>query len=258
MSAPIPGSTPASGTTSRKPPPGPGQSNSRAHRLGGMPDDQVTGTPSEPVEPAPPTAPATGSAPLQKAPPTAPAPVDTSPRLDDGPLSPTFRDRMDHWMKRGIAVLITAIVAVILYFILAAFLPRWWAGQIGSLIGGSFTRGIGTGLTIGLLCTLVPLLLIGFAFLSRGRLKNVPALLLCGVGVIVAIPNLLTLGVVLGANNASHAGQRILDVDAPGFRAASLWGAIIGLLVALFVGWFVWGYRRRGKKVKEYKAHEGK
>lgn len=220
-----------------------------APRLETMADDQVSGGPPEPADtsyspPAYPTSP----------PPSAPA--ERAPtRLDEGPAGPTFRDRMDHWMKRGIVVLISAIVVVVLYFILAAFLPRWWAGQIGSLIGGSFTRGIGTGLTIGLLCTLVPLLLIGFAFLSRGRLKNIPALALCGVGVIMSIPNLLTLGVVLGSNNSSHAGQRIFDVEAPGFRAASLWGAIFGVVIAVLVAWFVWGYRRRGQKVKEYRAH---
>ncbi|WP_169801639.1 hypothetical protein [Millisia brevis] len=230
-----------------------------------MADDQVAGGPSEPAaaptplqKSTPPAAPAAEIAPGPSAPveTTPGAPVDPA-RLAEGPAQPTFRDRLDHWMKRGIAVLITAIVAVIVYFLLAAFLPRWWAGWIGSMVGGSFGRGIGTGLTIGLLCTLVPLLLIGFAFLSRGRLKNIPALTLCGLGVLVSIPNLLTLGVVLGTNNASHAGQRILDVDAPGFRAASLWGAIFGVLIALFVGWFVWGYRRRGKKVKEYQAHGG-
>lgn len=167
-----------------------------------------------------------------------------------------MRDRLDSWLKKGIVVLSIAVIAVVAYFILKAFLPRWWANQIGSLVAGSFGRGIGTGLVIGLLCTMVPLLMLGFALLSRGHLKNVPALLLLVGGLIIAIPNLLTLGVVLGSGNASHAGQRILDVDGPGFRAASLWGAILGALLALFIGWFTWGYRRRGKRVKEYKAHE--
>ena len=252
-----------------------------------MADDQTTGSPSEPAGPAstpipqqqqtatpPAAAPTTGltpsgstaSGPAPSGPaPAVPAPSETAPvdstapgttRLDDGPAGPTFRDRLDHWMKRGIAVLVAAIAAVAVYFLLAAFLPRWWAAQIGGLVDGSFTRGIGTGLTIGLVCTLVPLLLIGFAFLSRGRLKNIPALALSLTGVIVAIPNLLTLSVVLGGNNSAHAGQRILDVDAPAFRAASLWGAILAVVVAALVGWFVWGYRRRGKKVRQYKAHE--
>ena len=50
--------------------------------------------------------------------------------------------------------------------------------------------------------------------------------------VLLAIPNLLTLGIVLGVGNAAHAGDRILDVEAPAFRGASLAGALIAVGLA--------------------------
>ncbi|EOM76164.1 hypothetical protein [Rhodococcus rhodnii] len=153
-------------------------------------------------------------------------------------------------MRKGGLILGAVVLAVILYFILAAFLPRWWAGVIGRSVDGSFGRGIGTGLALGLVCTLAPLVLIGFAVLYHGRLRNLPTLILAVLGVALAVPNLLTLTVVLGGGNGAHAGQRIFDVEAPGFRAASLWGAIIAVVVAIALALFVWRYRRRGSELR--------
>ena len=45
----------------------------------------------------------------------------------------------------------------------------------------------------------------------------------------LASPNLLTLGIVLGRGNAAHAGDRTLDVEAPGFRGAVLVGAMVAV-----------------------------
>ena len=39
----------------------------------------------------------------------------------------------------------------------------------------------------------------------------------------------MTLGIVLGISDAAHAGDRILDVEGPGFRLWSLIGAIVGV-----------------------------
>ena len=63
------------------------------------------------------------------------------------------------------------------------------------------------------------------------------------VAVLLATPNLLTLGIVLGSGHGAHAGDRTLDVDAPGFRGASLGGAIAA--VVAFVLWEYLRYTRR-------------
>lgn len=185
--------------------------------------------------------------------------ADTPPATTTTPAAtaqPSFGDRVRSWARKGVAALIAVVVAIIVYFILAAFLPRWWAGVIGRSVDGSFGRGIGTGLALGFICTAVPLILIGLAVLYRHRLKSVPSILLALVGIVVAIPNLLTLGVVLGSGNGAHAGQRIFDVDAPGFRASTLWGAIIGLLVAVAIAFFIWRFRRRGTELKRARGRE--
>jgi hypothetical protein len=113
------------------------------------------------------------------------------------------------------------------------------------MVHGSFSKGIGWGLVYGGLCTAIPLFLLLLATLVwRRRAGKVIAGAAGVLAVLIAIPNLMTLSIVLGGNNAAHAGQRILDVDAPAFRGASVVGAIaaaIMFLLAVFVvlrhGW---------------------
>lgn len=172
------------------------------------------------------------------------------------PDHPSLQQRAGAVARKVVAAVIILALLVGAYFLLAAFLPRWWAQQVGHRVDGSFSGGIGVGLAVGFLCTFVPLLLIVFAVISRGRMKNIPAIGAAVLGVLVAVPNLLTLAVVLGTNNSAHAGQRTMDVDAPAFRGASLGGAVAGALVAILVAYLVWGFRRRGRKLHESQARE--
>jgi hypothetical protein len=124
----------------------------------------------------------------------------------------------------------------------AAFLPRWWAQRIGDQVQGSIAAGWLVGLVYGFIFTLGPLLVAWLAL----RLFESWRLRVAGlvVGLAVASPNLLTLGIVLGSGSGAHAGDRILDVEAPGFRAATLVGA---LAAAGCVGgaWYLLASRRR-------------
>lgn len=162
---------------------------------------------------------------------------------------------MPRWLKRVIMFAILSAVLVIVYFILAAFLPRWWAERVGELSDKGFARGIAWGLLFGGLCTLAPLLQVLLAVLFRhkrgGRVIAGIATLLA---LLFALPNLMTLSVVLGGSNAAHAGQRIMDVEAPGFRGASLVGAIIAALVFLGVVALTIQYRRRGSELAKARA----
>ena len=64
--------------------------------------------------------------------------------------------------------MLAVIVAVwLVYLFLAAFLPRWWAQVIGNAVDGSFTAGAWWGLLIGAVFTLVPVLLLAQAVLTR-------------------------------------------------------------------------------------------
>jgi hypothetical protein len=65
------------------------------------------------------------------------------------------------------------------------------------------------------------------------------------IALILAIPNVMTLGIVLGTGNAAHAGERTLDVNAPAFRGASLAGALIALGMIGFVAFLMMSRRPR-------------
>jgi hypothetical protein len=137
----------------------------------------------------------------------------------------------------------------------AAFLPRWWAQRIGDQVGGSITTGGFLGLFYGFVFTLLPLVVLWFAirFLHTWRKRAVAV----GVAVLLAAPNLLTLGIVLGTGNAAHAGDRTLDVEAPAFRGGTLAGA---LLAGACVGgaWYLVGSRRRAqRRADELEAPSG-
>lgn len=180
------------------------------------------------------------------------APTDST---TDGttPVKPTAAERANSVVKKVVIGLVIAALLVVTYFILEAFLPRWWAGRIGQRVEGSFSRGIGTGLVLGIVCTFLPVLFFTLAFVNRSRMKNVPTIMFAVLGVVLAIPNLLTLTVVAGGGNGAHAGERIFDVEAPGFRAATAWGVIIGVVLAIGVGYFIWRYQRRGRQLREIK-----
>ena len=174
-------------------------------------------------DPGPPTA---------ASPPPAPAPA----RAEE------HHDR--HYARWFIIGAVALVGAIILFFVGAAFLPRWWAHRIGDQIDGSATSGIGIGLFYGSVFTFLPLVVIWLGFRKRRSWKVWLATLIGAA--IVAIPNLLTLGIVLGTGNAAHAGERILDVEGTSFRNSSMIGAI-GAVVVFAVLLYVLRMRRRAK-----------
>jgi glucan phosphoethanolaminetransferase (alkaline phosphatase superfamily) len=155
-------------------------------------------------------------------------------------------------LRNGKRTLILGGVAVVLlvaaYFILGAFIPRWWSQRIGSAVHGSFTTGTVMGLCIGFAFTLIPLFVLTLALRPKTHWKlRVTWLVLA---LILAAPNLCTLGVVAGDGSGAHAGQRTLDVNAPAFRGASLVGVLVAAALYLVLMFFILR-RRPGKRAKE-------
>ena len=146
---------------------------------------------------------------------------------------------------RPVTVLVAFGIALIALLAASAFLPRWWSHRIGNQADGSFTNGIGLGLFYGFTFTLLALvlLLVGLRRVRswKGRL------ILLGVAIILASPNLITLGIVLGPGDGAHAGERTLDVEAPGFRSSSLIGAVVAALLVLTT-WLLLRSRRHAKE----------
>lgn len=145
---------------------------------------------------------------------------------------PAVRRPPVDWRRRLVLTGVGAAAAVLVYVFATSFLPRWWAHRVGDMVDESMLAGVLIGLAFGGVLTLLALLVARIAF-HRERSWKARGLLMLGA-LLVASPNLTTLGIVIGNGNAAHAGERTLDVFAPGFRWATLFGAIGGLLA--FVG----------------------
>ena len=182
--------------------------------------------------------------------------------MSRGSAQSPARTGLPSWAKRAIGGAVLALLLIITYFILAAMIPRWWSHRVESLADGTFTRGIIWGLFFGVVCTAVPLMLFGLAglnFTKKVRDRPVGRYLAAAFAIgaiIVALPNLMTLAIVAGSGDGAHAGERTLDVSAPGFRGASLVGAIVGVLIFLLVAVLVTQYRRRGKQLRKVKEQQ--
>jgi hypothetical protein len=162
--------------------------------------------------------------------------------MSSAPAAPREHGRRG---PRPLTVLVVVALAVAVLIAGSAFLPRWWSHRIADQANGSFTSGIGLGLFYGFAFTLVALVVLWFGVRRVTSWKG--RLILLGVALLIASPNLLTLGIVVGPGGAAHAGERTLDVDAPGFRASSLIGAVVAVLVAFAVGLLLRS-RRRSKE----------
>lgn len=183
-------------------------------------------------------------------------PVSTGPTSTGSTTSATrWRPSWRDVVKRLLGVAVVIVVVWLIYLFLDAFLPRWWAQMIGNAVDGSFAAGAWWGLLTGAVFTLVPVLLLAQAVLTRRSLQVRSAFLM--LAVVFAVPNLLTLGIVLGTSSAAHAGERILDVDGPAFRGGTAWGAVLGGVVALVIVTMGVLYRRRGVRLRELRSTQG-
>jgi hypothetical protein len=147
-----------------------------------------------------------------------------------------------------------AVLTVLLYFLLSAFIPRWWSQLIGRQVSGRISAGILLGLIYGFAFSFLPLLVLAQA---RHRAFRWPAkVIIVLVAAALTAPNLMTLGIAIGTSPAAQAGDRTMDVNAPGFRYASLWGVVLGAIAAVIVivVSILWDRRTRELKVLRAKV----
>ena len=140
------------------------------------------------------------------------------------------------------------VVLVLAVIVASATVPRWWAHRVGDQVDGSITQGTTLGLVYGFVFTLLPIVAVVLILRWRRTWKTILAAVL--IGVVLALPNLMTLSIVVGRGNAAHAGDRTLDVDAPAFRGASLVGAIVAGLLLVFIGWLMVSRDRAHSKAR--------
>ena len=168
------------------------------------------------------------------------------------PVTPEQRERRKTIIRWVVFIGVGAILTVLLYFLLSALIPRWWAQAIGRQAGGRISSGILLGLSYGFIFTLLPLVVLAQA-LHRSFSWRARAVIVLVAAALTA-PNLMTLGISIGNTAAAHAGERTLDVTAPGFRQASLWGVILGALTGAVVIAFLILWERRGQELKLLRA----
>lgn len=176
----------------------------------------------------------------------------SKPAKQPKPATPEQRERRRTIIRWVVFIGAGAILTVLLYFLLSAFIPRWWAQVVGRQAGGRISSGILLGLSYGFVFTLLPLVVLAQA-LHRSfswRARTIIVL----VAAALTAPNLMTLGISIGNSPAAHAGERTLDVTAPGFRQASLWGVILGALTGAVVIAFLLLWERRGQELKLLRA----
>jgi hypothetical protein len=161
-------------------------------------------------------------------------------RNEPGPRRPS--------RARGALIAVLGAGAIVLAVLAgSAFLPRWWSHRIADQAQGNFTAGISLGLFYGFVFTLLPLLVLRFAFRRRRSFRTWGIWVI--VALVLALPNLVTLGIVLGTGNAAHAGERTLDVEAPGFRTSTLAGALLAVAGVLGLEYLLAGRRRSARRL---------
>ena len=165
------------------------------------------------------------------------------------PVDPAVAQAQAEARKRRKIVfgVIAAALLVIGYFVLSAFLPRWWGREVGRWCNDTFGKGLLYGLVIGFVCTFVPLVVASTVFFRR--LSHQFRVVLLAVAVLIAAPNLLTLSIATGTGSGAHAGDRYMDVRAPFFRGATLIGAIVAAILFLLMIW----QARAGQRVRTAK-----
>jgi len=148
--------------------------------------------------------------------------------------------------RRVVLSIVTVILAVLAWLLAASVIPRWWAQRVGSLVDGRMTVGVLAGTVSGAAFTFLPLLALSAGARFRNGWRKLVGFLV--LAVVLALPNLFLLGIVFGNGNAAHAGERILDVEGPGFRGAGLVGAVLGALSFVALLYLVLSRKARGRR----------
>ena len=155
--------------------------------------------------------------------------------------APPARQRRD-WFSRLILWSTAVVLGVSLVVIGAAYLPGWWADRVADVVAGNRTAGVLGGFACGLAFTALPLVVARSA-VRRGLVRT-ERLLRVVVAVMLAVPNLLTLGVVIRGGSTGALARAVLDARGPGFRGMTLPGALLGAVIVVGA-WVLLAERRR-------------
>src|SRR5699024_9052757 len=151
------------------------------------------------------------------------------------------------WLRQTTIIVGIVAVLIALAIIGSIVLPRWWARIVVGWVQGISSTGILAGLACGVVFTLLPAIGIWVAWRARWRWQ-VRAGVAAGSAV-VALPNVLTLVIDIGATTSTESARLDMVIGSPAFTGSSLVGAILALavLVAAVLG-RRWIHRLRSER----------
>jgi hypothetical protein len=144
------------------------------------------------------------------------------------------------------------VVVVALGVIAAAYLPGWWAERVADVVAGNRTAGLLGGFACGLVFTVLPLLVLPSAV--QGGLRLSQRLVRMLLALLLAVPSLLTLGVVVRTDPDGDVARAVLDARGPGFRGGVLSGAVVGAVLVVLAWVLLSARRRRQREVDDLRA----
>ncbi len=184
----------------------------------------------------------------------------TAPTPTDGSTDSNTRTgnqgkaKLPVWLFRTILGVIIAAVLVVAYLIASVTVPLIWAKSIGNQIGNQLGNSIPLGMFYGFVFSFAPVLVAWQA--HHRKLNKWVRISLVVLGVILTVPNLLTLGVLFGTTQTAADARSIWANTANWFGTWSQIFMVVGVVCAVAVIILGRMWMRRGRKIREIKAAE--
>ena len=161
---------------------------------------------------------------------------------------------MPVWLFRTILGAGTAVLLVVVYMIASVTVPLMWANTIRDQVAGQLGNSIPIGMFYGFVFMFFPILIAWQA--HRHNLNKWVRISLAAIGILLMIPNLLTLSVIYGTTQTAADARSIWANTANWFGTWSQIFMVVGVVCA--VGGIVLArmWLRRGRKIRAVKAAE--
>ncbi|MEO6531697.1 MAG: hypothetical protein ABI563_06600 [Specibacter sp.] len=182
--------------------------------------------------------------------PSTPAGVPQAPQGVPGNKNATAK--MPTWLFRTILGVVAGVVLVVAYLIASVTVPLVWANAIRDQVGGQLGNSIPLGMFYGFTFTFIPVLVVWQA--RRKNLNKWVRIALLTAGLLLAMPNLLTLSVLYGSTETAADARVIWAMSSNWFGTWSQLFMVLGVVSG--IGVIVLGrmWLRRGKRIREIKT----
>ncbi|MHA7270329.1 hypothetical protein [Arthrobacter sp. HLT1-20] len=180
-----------------------------------------------------------------------PASAPSTPQGADG--NKNTKAGLPQWLLLTIFGVGAAALLVVTYLIASVTVPLVWANAIRDQVGGQLGNSIPLGLFYGFTFTFIPVLLVWQA--RRSKLNKWGRIFLLGLGLLLTLPNLLTLAVLYGNTGTATDARAIWATsNANWFGTWSQLFMVLGVMSGVAVIVLGRMLLRRGKRIREYKA----